>query len=59
MLIQVENKIKELKSIKSKEYYKQKDLDLENWGIAREGKGKKSPPIAITDEEYERLKKLN
>lgn len=59
MLIQVENKIKELKSIKSKEYYKQKDMDLENWGIAREGKGKKSPPIAITDEEYESLIKAS
>ncbi len=59
MLTQVENKIKELKTLKSKEYYKQKDLDLENWGIAREGKGKKSPPIAISDEEYEALIKVS
>ena len=59
MLIQVENKIKELKELKSKEYYKQKDLDLENWGIAREGKGKKAPPVAITDEEYEALIKIS
>lgn len=59
MLAQVENKIKELKELKSKEYYKQKDADLENWGIAREGKGKKSPPVAISDEEYEALIKIS
>ena len=59
MLIQVENKIKELKELKSKQYYKQKDMDLANWGIAREGKGKKAPPVAITDEEYETLIKAS
>ncbi len=58
MLIQVENKIKELKALKSKQYYKQKDADLQNWGIAKEGKGKKATPIVITDEEYENLIKV-
>lgn len=55
MVIQVENKIKELQELRSKEYYKQKDADMENWGIAKEGKGKKATPIVITDEDYERL----
>lgn len=59
MLTQVENKIKELKTLKSKEYYKQKDTDLQNWGIAKAGKGKKATPIVITDEEYENLIKLS
>lgn len=59
MLTQVENKIKELKSLKTKEYYKQKDADLHNWGIAKEGKGKKATPIVITNEEYENLIKLS
>ena len=59
MLIQVENKIKELKALKRKEYYKQKDADLQNWGIAKDGKGKKATPIVISDEEYEALIKLS
>ena len=58
MVTQVENKIKELKALKRKEYYKQKDTDLRNWGIAKDGKGKKATPIVITDEEYENLIKL-
>ena len=53
MITQVENKVKEIKALKRKEYYKQKDTDLQNWGIAKEGKGKKATPIVITDEEYE------
>lgn len=59
MVTQVENKIKELKALKRKEYYKQKDTDLQNWGIAKDGKGKKATPIVITDEEYENLIKLS
>lgn len=59
MVIQVENKIKELQELRSKEYYKQKDADMENWGIAKEGKGKKATPIVITDEDYERLIKVS
>lgn len=59
MVIQVENKIKELQELRSKEYYKQKDADLENWGIAKEGKGKKATPIVITDDDYERLIKTS
>ena len=49
MVIQVENKIKELQELRSKEYYKQKDADMENWGIAKEGKGKKATPVVISD----------
>ncbi len=59
MITQVENKVKEIKALKRKEYYKQKDTDLQNWGIAKEGKGKKATPIVITDEEYENLIKLS
>ena len=59
MIIQVEKKIKELQELRSKEYYKRKDTDLENWGIAKEGKGKKATPIVITDEEYEKLIKTS
>ena len=59
MVTQVENKIKELKSLKRKEYYKQKDTDLKNWGIAKVGKGKKATPIVVSDDEYENLIKLS
>lgn len=59
MVIQVENKIKELQELRSKEYYKQKDADMENWGIAKEGKGKKATPVVISDEDYERLIKTS
>ena len=59
MVTQVENKIKELKALRKKEYYKQKDADLNNWGIAKSGKGKKATPIVISDDEYESLIKVS
>ena len=59
MITQVENKVKEFKSSKRTEYYKQKDADLKNWGIAKNGKGKKATPIVISDDEYENLVKLS
>lgn len=59
MVTQVENKIKELKALKRKEYYKQKDADLQNWGIAKDGKGKKATPIVVSDDEYEALIKIS
>lgn len=59
MVTQVENKIKELKALKRKEYYKQKDADLKNWGIAKEGKGKNATPIVVSDDDYESLIKVS
>ena len=59
MATQIEAKIKELKTLKRKEYYKQKDTDLKNWGIAKNGKGKKATPVVISDDEYENLIKLS
>lgn len=56
MLEQVENKIKEFSSEQKEEYYRKKDADLLSWGLSgKSGKGKKTVPLIVTDEEYEAL----
>lgn len=56
MLEQVENKIKEFSSEQKEEYYRKKDADLLSWGLSgKGGKGKKTVPLIVTDEEYEAL----
>lgn len=55
MLEQVESKIQELKQLRTEEYYKKKDEDLQAWGLTYKKDGKKVTPIIVTDEEYEAL----
>lgn len=55
MLEQVDNKIKELKEKQREEYYRKKDEDLLEWGLASRKDGKRTIPIIVTDEEYEAL----
>lgn len=55
MLEQVENKIQELQRQQKEEYYKKKDEDLLEWGLAGKKDGKKTIPIIVTDDEYEAL----
>lgn len=55
MLEQVDNKIKELKEKQREEYYRKKDEDLLEWGLASKRDGKRVIPIIVTDEEYEAL----
>ena len=55
MLKEVETKISELRALQKDEYYKQKEQDLENWGLGRRKKGKNSVPLIVTDDEYEAL----
>ena len=55
MLEQVDNKIKELKEKQREEYYRKKDEDLLEWGLASKKDGKRTIPIIVTDEEYEAL----
>ena len=55
MLDKVEAKIEELKKLQREEYYKKKDADLAQWGLATQKKGKKAAPMVVTDEEYEAL----
>lgn len=55
MLEQVDLKIKELKKLRTEEYYKKKDEDLNAWGLTNKKNGKKTTPIIVTDEEYEAL----
>ena len=55
MLEQVDNKIKELKEKQREEYYRKKDEDLLEWGLASKKEGKRVIPIIVTDEEYEAL----
>ena len=55
MLDKVEAKIEELRKLQREEYYKKKDADLAQWGLATQKKGKKAAPMVVTDEEYEAL----
>ena len=55
MLKEVEKKISELHARQKEEYYKQKDIDLENWGLSQHKKKKNSVPLIVTDDEYEAL----
>lgn len=55
MLEQVESKIQQLGEQQKEEYYKRKDEDLLAWGLGGKRGSKKSPPIIVTDEEYEAL----
>ena len=59
MLEQVENKIQELKKLRTEEYYKKKEEDLKAWGLTTKVDGKKVTPIIVTDEEYEELVKAS
>lgn len=59
MLEQIENKIEELKQLRSEEYYKKKDEDLRAWGLTTKVDGKKVTPIIVTDDEYEELVKAS
>lgn len=55
MLKEVESKIQELREQQKDEYYKQKTMDLENWGLTKNKSKKGEFPLVITDEEYEAL----
>lgn len=55
MLKEVENKINELHTAQKEEYYKQKEIDLENWGLSQRRNKNSAVPIIVTDEEYEAL----
>lgn len=55
MLKEVENKIQELRNQQRDEYYKQKEIDLQNWGLTKNNNKKNSVSIIVTDDEYEAL----
>ena len=55
MLKEVENKISELRGEQKDLYYKQKEIDLENWGLSKKRGGKNAVPLIVTDDEYEAL----